>query len=196
VIPTLEVRRIQASDEARLIAFHAGLSTDTKYRRFLSYHPTLAADEVHRFTHVDGADRVALVALQDDAIIAVARYDRLDTIADSADVAFVVTDAWQGEGLGTVLLKCLTNIALTHGIERFTADTLTTNIGMMRVFRATGFPLTVTHDHGVSHVEFPITPPVTPSDWKDVVHAYWDHHSLADDAAQRACDVGGISHLV
>ncbi|MDP1795048.1 MAG: GNAT family N-acetyltransferase [Acidimicrobiales bacterium] len=154
----LEVRDIRPDDAERLVAFHASLSAETKYRRFFMPHPVLPPDEVARFTCVDGEDRVALVVVDDDAIIAVARYDRSATRPDEAEVAFVVTDGWQGEGLGTLLLESLVEVARQHAIGRFTADTLSSNIQMMKVFRHSRFTMTTGHDHGVAHVEFAITP--------------------------------------
>jgi GNAT superfamily N-acetyltransferase len=159
----VEIRDIRPDDAARLVAFHAGLSTETKCSRFFAPHPVLALDEVQRFTCVDGEDRVALVVVDGDAIVAVGRYDRSIERNDDAEVAFAVTDGWQGEGLGSLLLAALVDVAQRHAITRFTADTLTSNASMMRVFRHSGFELTTAHDHGVIHVEFPITNPERPS---------------------------------
>lgn len=153
----LESRDIQPDDAERLIAFHAGLSPETKYRRFFAAHPVLPAAEVSHFTRVDGDDRVALVVTENTAIIAVARYDRNPERPDEAEVAFVVTDGWQGEGIGTMLFDALVEIAGQHSIRRFVADTLSNNVEMMRIFRHSTFELSTGYDHGVAHVEFPIT---------------------------------------
>jgi RimJ/RimL family protein N-acetyltransferase len=154
---SVALREIQPDDAAGLTAFHLGLSAETKRRRFFSPHPVLPPDEVERFTCVDGDDRVALVLLEGAAIIAVARYDRNPQRLDEADVAFVVTDAWQGEGLATLLLASLISVAVQHNIARFTADVLTSNAAMMRVFRHSGYALSCAYDLGVTHVEFAIT---------------------------------------
>lgn len=55
--------------------------------------PRLSARDVHRFTHVDHVDRVAFVCTLGDAIVGIARYDRIDD--HSAEVAFNVSDAHQ-----------------------------------------------------------------------------------------------------
>ena len=66
----------------------------------------LSDRDLHRFTHVDHVDRVAFVVLLGDQVIAVGRFDRYpDT--DDAEVAFLVEDAHQGRGLGSVLLEHL-----------------------------------------------------------------------------------------
>lgn len=153
---SLILRDIRPDDAEGLILFHLGLSPETKYRRFFSPHPCLPFDEVQRFTRVDGQDRVAKVIVHDDALIAVARYDRDAERPHEAEVAFVVDDAWQGDGLGTILLCSLVAAARGNGIGRFTAETLATNTAMLRVFRSSGFVLTMKRDHGFIHVEFPI----------------------------------------
>ena len=58
--------------------------------RFFAIHPHLSDKEVKRFTTVDHHDREALVALVDDELIGVARYDRAPD-AREAEVAFVVS---------------------------------------------------------------------------------------------------------
>ena len=103
---TVHVRPLGPDDADRLVAFHTGLSDETVFLRFFSAKPTLSAEEVGRFTHVDHHRRVALVAALGDRLVGVARYDR-ERAADSAEVAFVVGDAHQGRGIGTILLEHL-----------------------------------------------------------------------------------------
>ena len=70
------LRPIRPDDGQRLVSFHDHLSDRSCYLRFFSLHPHLSPDEVERFTHVDYEDRLALVAVLDDSIIGVGRYDR------------------------------------------------------------------------------------------------------------------------
>lgn len=147
----LEVRPIDASDEDRLLAFHASLSEDSVYYRFFAPHPRLSPSEVQRFTHVDGTDRMALVVLDGDRIVAVGRYDRLGRSCD-AEVAFVVTDAYQHHGLASVLLARLADVARAHGIEVFVAETLPDNHRMRRVFASSGYPVTSEYRDGLVRV--------------------------------------------
>jgi len=148
----IELRPMLPSDGRRLVRFHRTLSGDTTYLRFFSFHPALTPDEVHRFTHVDHHDREAVVAMVGGEIVAVARYDRLGSTR-TADVAFVVADAWQGRGLGSLLLSHLTHRARHVGIERFTAQTLAHNHRMRRVFARSGCPVVSHAGGGVVEVE-------------------------------------------
>jgi GNAT superfamily N-acetyltransferase len=134
----LRIRPIDGSDEDRLVAFHATLSEESIYFRFFSAHPKLTPSEIHRFTHVDGDSRAALVVLDEDRIVAVGRYDRLGS-GTEAEVAFVVSDPYQHHGLATALLDRLAVIARAHGIETFVALTLPDNHRMRRVFVDAGY---------------------------------------------------------
>ena len=105
----VHVRPIRADDTARLQAFHAHLSSDSVVFRFFRYLPALSDADAEHFTHVDYMDRMALVATQElpagERILGVVRYDRIGP--DTAEVAFVVEDRWQGHGIATALLHRL-----------------------------------------------------------------------------------------
>jgi GNAT superfamily N-acetyltransferase len=135
---TVHLRDIRPDDGSALVAFHSRLSENTVVLRFFGAHPELSKREVEHFTHVDGIDRVALVAERSGGIVAVGRYDRIPG-RDDAEVAFVVADAYQGNGIGTILIEQLVRIARSHGIRRLVAETLTENRRMLDLIRNTGF---------------------------------------------------------
>ena len=155
------VRVIGADDGDALRAFHARLSPESIVLRFFGPHPRLSDAEVERFTHVDGVDRVALVAERASEIVAVARYDRAPG-TDEAEVAFVVNDAFQGQGLGTVLLREVANAARRHGIQWLIADTLSENFRMLNVFRHAGYARKFTRTSEVMRVVMDIAAPEAP----------------------------------
>ena len=103
-----------------------------------SAKPTLSAEEVERFTHVDHRARVALTAELGGRLVGIARYDR-ERSTDTAEVGFVISDQQQGRGIGTVLLEHLAAAAQERGISRFVAETMADNRPMLGVFRAAGF---------------------------------------------------------
>ncbi|MGK2957049.1 MAG: bifunctional acetate--CoA ligase family protein/GNAT family N-acetyltransferase [Acidimicrobiales bacterium] len=152
---TVFVRPITPDDADRLVSLHNRLSAETIRYRFFSPRPRLSARDVERFTVVDHDDRVALVALLGDDMIAVARYDRLPG-TDEAEVAFVVEDKHQGRGLGTLLLEHLAAAARERGINRFVAETLPDNHPMIGVFRSAGWEVRTRFEDGLIVVEFPI----------------------------------------
>lgn len=154
---TAHVRPISPEDADRLRAFHAGLSEESIHYRFFSPHPRLTDAEVEHFTVVDHVDRVALVATLGDAIVGVARYERLaDTT--KAEAAFVIADEHQGRGVGALLLEHLGSAARERGITGFEASVLAGNQKMLTVFRTAGFDETARLDGGVIEVELLIEP--------------------------------------
>jgi acetyl coenzyme A synthetase (ADP forming)-like protein len=147
----VQVRPIEPTDAAPLVQFHESLSRETTRLRFFTPHPYLSEAEVVRFTTVDHHDREALVALADDELIGVARYDR-EAGSQQAEVAFVVADAWQGGGVASLLLEHLATRARAEGLTSFVADTLPENRRMQRVFIDSGLAPVRTWERGVQHL--------------------------------------------
>jgi GNAT superfamily N-acetyltransferase len=154
---TLHMRPIRPSDGDRLIEFHRNLSPGTVYKRFFSVHPELSASEVIWFTHVDYTDRLALIVLAGETMVAVGRYDRVPGTSE-AEVAFLVTDQYQHHGIGRLLLEHLADAAWPVGVTAFCAETMAENKGMIRVFEDSGFPVSKRLSQGVLSVKFPIDP--------------------------------------
>ncbi len=154
----VHVRPIRPSDASALVAFHAGLSPETVRYRFFATHPVLSDAEVERFTTVDHVARVALVAELAGELAGVARYERLPSHPDRAEVAFVVGDRHQGRGIGTLLLEHLASAARERGIATFVAETLADNARMLDVFRRAGFDEQAHLDDGAVRVELLIEP--------------------------------------
>ena len=147
----VQIRPIDPGDADRLVRFHESLSPETTRLRFFSFHPHLTDAEVARFTTVDHHDREALVAAAGDDLVGVARYDRLEPTRD-AEVAFVVSDRWQGSGVGSLLLEHLAARARAEGLQRFVAETLSENRRMLQVFAASGLVANRSWEHGVAHL--------------------------------------------
>ena len=148
---TLHMRPIRPDDEERLVNFHQGLSTSSVYRRYFSFHPQLSTAEVERFTQVDYVARLALVVLDGDCIVAVGRYDRVPHTSE-AEVAFIVADQYQHQGLGLLLLEHLADAALARAITTFTAETQADNRCMINVFEDSGLHCSATIGHDIVSV--------------------------------------------
>jgi acetate---CoA ligase (ADP-forming) len=105
--------------------------------------------------NVDYANRFGLVVESGAprAIVAHAVYMRCGD--DRAEVAFLVTDAWQGRGIATILLAHLAEVAEQHGISTFVAQVLPHNHRMVDVFRESGFPVELHSLPDVLELELP-----------------------------------------
>jgi len=137
------LRPIKAADLLLERAFIVGLSAQTRYQRLLSGRK-LMPGELKRLTDIDYERELALVAVLEvegtPQILGVARYVRDDAHEPgSADFAIVVGDAWQGQGLGEMLLKALMRAAPGHGLSALTGITLSENHRMIGLARKLGF---------------------------------------------------------
>ncbi|WP_019136978.1 GNAT family N-acetyltransferase [Cellulomonas massiliensis] len=160
---TAHVRPIRPEDADALQAFHVAQSERSTYLRFFAPLERLPERDLRHLVTVDHVDRVALVAVTDGAedddvehIIGVARYDRVDP--ETAEVAFNVSDAHQGRGIGSVLLEHLAAAARERGVRRFVAEVLPQNGRMIGVFRDAGFEVRQRTEDGVVQVAFDIHP--------------------------------------
>ena len=144
----VEIRGLGADDGGALLEFHARLSPATLYYRYLFQHGPLTEQEVDWFTHVDQHDRVALAAVIDGDLVGVARFDREPGTA-SAELACVVEDRWQGEGIGSLLLDQLVARANDEGITHLTGEISVTNPRMLGLMRRLGHGYQQDCDSGV-----------------------------------------------
>lgn len=153
----IHVRAIRPTDADRLHEFHSRLSDRSVYYRFFGPKSELTDGEVAHLVHVDHRDRFALVAVHQDQIIGVGRYDFIPASSPAtAEVAFVVADAVQGQGLGSLLLEHLAAVARDRGIEQFEAEVLRVNQAMLSTFRNAGYVVTTDVDTNSISVNFEI----------------------------------------
>ncbi len=150
------VRPITPADAVRLREFHAGQSEESIYLRFFAPLRELSDRDVQRFTVVDYESRVALVATHLDALLGIGRYDLIDDT--TAEVAFNVSDAAQGKGVGSMLLEHLALVGYDAGVTRFVAEILPQNRRMLNVFKEAGYAVHHRLEDGVVTLNFDITP--------------------------------------
>ena len=130
-------RYIRPDDKGRLAAALARLSPESQRRRFLMPKPRFSSSELRYLTEIDGFDHVAILAvLADDpeSIVGVGRFVRLRDQPDTAEVAIVVGDRFQGQGLGRELGRRLADEARMRCVKRFTATLLGENAAAQRLF--------------------------------------------------------------
>jgi RimJ/RimL family protein N-acetyltransferase len=152
----VRIRPITPDDKTLLADGFARLSQESAYRRFLAPKPELSAAELVCLTEVDFRDHVAFVAVRadDPAVLAgVARWIRIPEAPDAAEVAFVVADELQRQGLGTALVAKLAEAARERGIRRVTATTLVHNLAARRLLARVSERLDATVEGGVFRLD-------------------------------------------
>ncbi len=149
-------RPMHPTDEPYVRDLFHSLSKQTMYYRFMSNVARLPRREIQNFVYVDYRNEMAIVGTLPEAygdqIIAVGRY-YLDPGTNRAEVAFIVRDNWQNQGIGTSLLKHLATMARGQGIAGFTAEVLVDNRAMLSVLRKSGFRLRSRLDGRVHSIE-------------------------------------------
>ncbi len=154
---TARVRPVSPDDIPGITALHGRLSKETVRLRYFGAHPYLSERELGRLVEKEGPDHLALVAELSGQFVGVAQYDRVPG-SDVAEVAFVVDDAHQGLGIGTLLLEYLASEGRRYGLRQFAADTLFENARMANVFQAAGFTQHSLLADGVVRVVMDISP--------------------------------------
>ncbi len=129
-----------------MLALHDSVSEDTLRLRFFSPNRSAAQAYVTRLFDAGRDSAATLIAFDRGRLVGLATAEVFAD--DAAEVAFLVSDADRGRGLGSLLLEHLAALGRRHGVRRFEADVLAENSGMLRVFRGAGFAETLRREGG------------------------------------------------
>ena len=138
----IEIRALRRTDEADMLAAIEHTSAQSLQRRFFVMKRHFSDKERAFFMDVDFKTHVAIVAVATSEggrqmIAGGGRYIVFEP--GRAEMAFVVIDAWQGRGIGSLLLRHLVKIASASGLDELTAEVLPENAAMRKVFEKFGF---------------------------------------------------------
>lgn len=151
---SLQIRALQPSDRAEMLAFIGRSSKETLYRRFFVPKRSFSEREIEFFLNVDFKNHVALAAVLSEGgrqeIVGGARY--IISQLGCAEVAFAIDDPHQKRGIGTHLITHLIEIARASGLEEFVAEVLAENMPMLKVFERCGLAMTTRREGGIVHV--------------------------------------------
>ena len=150
----VEIRALRPDDKDDMLASVGRTGTQSLQRRFFVVKRGFSEKEIAFFMNIDFDNHVALVALAEEGgrkvIIGGGRY--IITEPGHAEVAFVVIDDYQGQGIGTLLMRNLAVIARRAGLKALIADVLPENAAMRKVFSKFGFQARRGTDPQVLHL--------------------------------------------
>ncbi|RMF76252.1 MAG: GNAT family N-acetyltransferase [Chloroflexi bacterium] len=141
------IRPIRPEDEPAMVKFHETLSERSVYLRYfypMKLSQRIAHDRLARISFIDYDREMVFVAERDDdkvdepMIIGVGRLTRFMGL-NQGEFALLISDAYQGRGLGTELLTRLVEWGRAEGLERIVGTILADNIDMQRVAERVGF---------------------------------------------------------
>jgi GNAT superfamily N-acetyltransferase len=142
---SLTVRFVEPRDGDALQGYFRSLSVGSRYNRFLGAMSELPQTLLDHFIHVGEADRFSVVAVMlldgIETIVGEARY-AFDTDTASFEFGLSIDDRWQGQGIGSALLRNLECRAAAFGASRLFGDTLRSNDVMIGLARKSGFAFT------------------------------------------------------
>ncbi len=188
---TVEIRPADPTDFAAVKAMHEAMSPDNLYLRFFNFSRLAAETEARRICREPRPGHVALLALSAGEMVGCASYDAVGGPADAgpvAEVAFAVADHMHHRGIATLLLEHLVSYARSHQITVFTAQTLSENTPMLKVFADAGLPVQRHYEDGVMEMTIPL-----PS---EVGGTALDSYLNAVAERERRADIASLRHIL
>ena len=153
---SLRTRPLHRGEERAIRELYRHLSSRTRYLRFSLAMPELSDSLLRLITCVDYHRRLALLAESDTdggpEVVALSEFVAIED--HTAEVGLVVRDDWQRLGLGTALARRTLLAAEVRGFDRFVAQVLYENTGVMRLLRHVGDVVSTKTRSGVTEVTF------------------------------------------
>lgn len=154
----VEIRALRPEDEANMLVAVDRIGAESLQHRFFVAKRGFSEKEKEFFMEIDFVNHVALVAeVNEDgrpAIVGGSRYVVINP--DQAEVAFMVVDAYQGQGLATLLARHLVALARAAGLKQLTAEVLPGNAPMRKVLGKLGFQTGRSQDPQLVHLTLPL----------------------------------------
>ena len=145
---------LEESDHELVGRLYDRLSAEAVYRRFFSAVPS--ADRfAAALLRKDSRERQAVAAVEGGEVVGVAQYSRAPG-SHEAELAIVVADGWQRQGLGTRMVAALADRAARAGITSFAVDVQGDNQGAIRLLHRVAPGLRLSFSGGVGEGSFPI----------------------------------------
>jgi acetyltransferase len=140
--PSAVIRPIRPEDEPMMVELLKTSSEQTLSMRFFQKISDMSHDQLTRYCHVDYDRELSFIAIArnegQERIIGEVRMSRLPDL-ESAEMAVMVGDQWQGQGIGKALcLHCL-KIAKELGIKIMYMEVLQINARMLNRAEKMGF---------------------------------------------------------
>ena len=143
------IRPAKPVDERRIQEHFYNQDKDDIYSRFFQARSRFVRNDMERMFQIDYIKNLTLLVVVGEfgfgKVVAVGEY-LLDPARNIAEVAFSVSKAWQGKGLGKVLIQKLAEAARKNKIAGLFAYTLTRNQGMIKLFKTLSYKTTTVYD--------------------------------------------------
>ena len=150
-------RAVKPTDESSISEMLYSLSEASVQKRYMSRTVAFPHKDVQQLANIDYKNDLAIVgvvpSISGDEIVAIGEYF-LDPGKGQGEVAFIVQDEWQQKGMGTLLLKFLSEIARKRDVKSFNAKVLPQNKAMLAVFHNSGYNVRTEFDGEVYSITY------------------------------------------
>jgi acyl-CoA synthetase (NDP forming)/GNAT superfamily N-acetyltransferase len=185
---TVEIRPADPADFDAVKAMHEAMSPDNTYMRFFNISRLAAETEARRICREPRPGHMALLALSDGEVVGCASYDAPGSPTEPgpvAEIGFAVADHMHHRGIATLLLEHLVSYARSHQITVFTAQTLSENTPMLKVFADVGLPVQCHSEDGVMEMTIPLPSEAGGTALDSYLNAVAERERRADTASLR-----------
>jgi len=161
-----EFRLLKASDKKRLRRFFETLSERSRTARFLKHRDSIPDDELATLVQASSRTHLAIGLFAqrfyffDHDLLASAHFACLDSCEDTAEIVVCAADSVQGQGLGHVLMRRLSEAAVERGVRIFTLSMLSRNNAARALFSSIGYAVRFERAGELTHGEIDLLPPL------------------------------------
>ncbi|EME99208.1 GNAT family N-acetyltransferase [Streptomyces mobaraensis NBRC 13819 = DSM 40847] len=192
---TVRVRPVGAADRAAVLRLYEHMSPANLRLRFFSSGSLLARRATDALCRDAGPGDRALLAETADDVVGIAEYHVVPADGPAtAEAALAVADEWHHRGVGTLLLEHLVDLARAAGVRVLTADALSENLPVIRVFADLGLPVRRRYVGSEIHVRVALVPDERYLDTLDARGRTADVASLRPLLRPRSVAVVGAGH--
>jgi GNAT superfamily N-acetyltransferase len=154
----IRFRPIKSSDEEGMRRFFYQFSDISIYSRYFAHIRTMPHAKMQAYVNIDARQVVSIVGLVGepgrDRVVAEARYIK-NPYNNFAELVFFVDEQFQGLGIASYLYKMLIRIGKERGLQGLTASVLSSNMGMLKVFKKGELPIQMESESGVCELTIP-----------------------------------------
>jgi acyl-CoA hydrolase/RimJ/RimL family protein N-acetyltransferase len=159
----IRFRAMRPSDEEAMRRFFYRCSREMIFYRFFYSIKTMRHDKMQEYVNIDNEKELSIVGFVGKKgagkMIAEARLIKEED-SDFGEVAFLIDESYQGVGVGSYLIELLIEEGQKRRLSGLTAQVLSDNRAMIKVFEKTKLPMKATVDNGVYQVKISFKNPV------------------------------------
>ena len=181
---TIEILEATPADFLAVRQMYRSMSPDNIYLRFFSMSTATADDQAQRSCREPAGDHATRLAWLEGELVGVASYECAEP-PTIAEIAVAVADHAHHRGVGTLLIEHLVSAGRDQGVRTFTAEVLSENSTMLKVFANAGLQARRNSADGLAELAFDLPGSAADAGWEPYLDAVAGREGHADVASLR-----------